>query len=256
MSYQLEGKSVIVTGAGSGIGRATAMAFGREGALVIAVDLTGGGAEAVAEQINAQGGRAFAFDADVANGDQVAQVVENTLRVAGTLDCAFNNAGIAAAHVNAGGAKLGDLTREAWDKLIDVNLTGVWLCMKSQLLQMSKQPAGGVIVNASSIAGIVGLPGSNAYVGSKHGVIGLTRSAAVDYGPSGIRVNAICPGYVQTPLVEEAFARRGEQILSSVPLRRLGTPEEIAESVLWLCSPRSGFITGAVIAVDGGYTAA
>lgn len=256
MSYQLEGKSVIVTGAGSGIGRATALAFGREAALVIAVDLPGRGAGDVAQQIKSRGGTAHAFDADITDSDQIAHIVECTLQLAGTLDCAFNNAGIAAAHVNAGGAKLGDLTREAWDKLIDVNLTGVWLCMKSQLLQMSKQPCGGVIVNTSSIAGVVGLPGSNAYVGSKHGVVGLTRSAAIDYGPSGIRVNAICPGYVQTPLVEEAFARRGEQILSSVPLRRLGTPEEIAESVLWLCSPRSSFVTGAIIAVDGGYTAA
>ena len=138
--------------------------------------------------------------------------------------------------------------------MLAVNLTGVWLCMKYELAAMERQ-GGGVIVNTSSIAGLVGLPGSNAYVAAKHGVIGLTRAAAIDHAAAGVRVNAVCPGYIETPMVAEAMTRRGAQILATVPMRRLGLAADIAEAVVWLCSDRSGFVTGTTLTVDGGYTA-
>jgi NAD(P)-dependent dehydrogenase (short-subunit alcohol dehydrogenase family) len=138
--------------------------------------------------------------------------------------------------------------------MLAVNLTGVWLCMKHELAAMEGQ-GGGVIVNTSSIADLVGLPGSNAYVAAKHGVIGLTRAAAIDHAATGVRVNAVCPGYIETPMVAEAMARRGDQILATVPMRRLGIADDIAEAVVWLCSDRSGFVTGTTLTVDGGYTA-
>jgi NAD(P)-dependent dehydrogenase (short-subunit alcohol dehydrogenase family) len=254
MTRLLEGKSALVTGGGSGIGRATCIAMAREGARVTVADLPGPGAGETVDFIRAAGGEAQPVIADVTRPDQIAAMVAAAVSAYGRLDCAHNNAGIAAVHVGAGGLRVGDISQDSWDRMLAVNLTGVWLCMKHELAEMERQ-GGGAIVNTSSIAGLVGLPGSNAYVAAKHGVIGLTKAAAIDHAEAGIRVNAVCPGYTETSMIGEAMARRGDHILSTVPMRRLGSPDDIAEAVVWLCSDRSAFITGTTVAVDGGYTA-
>jgi NAD(P)-dependent dehydrogenase (short-subunit alcohol dehydrogenase family) len=172
----------------------------------------------------------------------------------GRLDCAFNNAGIAGWHVEAAGKKTAEWSEEAFDRMIAVNLKGVWLCMRHELPQMQTQ-GGGVIVNTGSIAGLVGLPTSSAYVAAKHGVLGLTKTAAIEYADSHIRVNAVCPGYINTRMTEETMRRRGEAILAQVPFHRMGNPEEVAEMVVWLCSDRASYVTGVAYNVDGGWMA-
>jgi NAD(P)-dependent dehydrogenase (short-subunit alcohol dehydrogenase family) len=226
----------------------------REGAQVTVSDVEGSAVQETVDFVRGAGGKAVAVFADVTCPQQVEAMVASALSAYGRLDCAFNNAGIAPSYVGAGGTKVGDISKEAWDRMIAVNLTGVWLCMKYEIAAMEKS-GGGSIVNTSSIAGLVGLPGSNAYVAGKHGVIGLTKAASIDHSVDGIRVNSICPGYIKTQMITEAFARRGEQIMTSVPMGRLGVVDEIAEAVIWLCSDRSSFVTGTALAVDGGYTA-
>lgn len=253
MSGLLAGRSALVTGGGSGIGRATCLAMAREGARVTVSDLPGAGAEETVALVRAAGGEAHAVHADVTQPDQVAAMVQAALAAYGPLHCAFNNAGIAAMHVGAGGQRMGDISLQSWERMLAVNLTGVFLCMAQEIAAMERS-GGGAIVNTASVAGLVGLPGSNAYVVAKHGVVGLTRAAAIDHAAAGIRVNAVCPGYIDTPMITEAMARRGEQILGTVPLRRLGQAEEIAQAVVFLCSDRAAFMTGAAMPVDGGYT--
>lgn len=253
MSGLLAGRSALVTGGGSGIGRATCLAMAREGARVTVSDLPGAGAEETVALVRAAGGEAQAVHADVTQPDQVAAMVQAALAAYGPLHCAFNNAGIAAMHVGAGGQRMGDISLQSWERMLAVNLTGVFLCMAQEIAAMERS-GGGAIVNTASVAGLVGLPGSNAYVVAKHGVVGLTRAAAIDHAAAGIRVNAVCPGYIETPMITEAMARRGEQILGTVPLRRLGQAEEIAQAVVFLCSDRAAFMTGAAMPVDGGYT--
>jgi NAD(P)-dependent dehydrogenase (short-subunit alcohol dehydrogenase family) len=256
MTGLLAGKSALVTGGASGIGRAAALAFAREGARVLVADLAMDGARETVGRVNAAGGQAVAFAADMADPSQVEAMVAAAVSAFGRLDCAFNNAGIAPGAVGTPGLRIADVAPEAWDRLIAVNLTGVWHCLRHEVARMLAQGGGGAIVNTASIASLVGLPGSGSYVASKHGVLGLTRAAALDYAADGIRVNAVCPGYVGTPMTEETMRRRGAEVLAKVPLNRLGTPEEIAEAVVWLCSDRAGFVTGAAHTVDGGYTAA
>ncbi len=250
----LDGKSALVTGAGSGIGRAAALAFAREGAWVAAADLKLEAARDTARLVESAGGQAVAVEVDVTDDAAVEAMVQAAVKAFGGLDCAFNNAGIAAYQVNAGGQKIADVAPEAWQRLLDVNLTGVWRCLRHEVAQMRTQ-GGGAIVNTASIAGLVGLPTSSAYVAAKHGVVGLTRTAAVDHAEENIRVNAVCPGYIETPMTEDTMRRRGDRVMARVPMARMGRPEEIAEAVVWLCSDRASFVTGAAWTVDGGYTA-
>ena len=250
----LEGKSALITGAGGGIGRATALAFAREGARVAVADVAVEAARETVAQVNALGGQAISLSGDVTRDADVRAIIDSVVRTYGRLDCAFNNAGIAGWQVEAAGKKTAEWSEEAFDRMIAVNLKGVWLCLRHELPQMQTQGSG-AIVNTGSIAGLVGLPTSSAYVAAKHGVLGLTKTAALEYAEANIRVNAVCPGYIKTPMTEETMRRRGEAILAQVPFHRMGTPEEIAEMVVWLCSDRASYVSGVAYNVDGGWMA-
>ncbi len=252
MAGLTEGKVALVTGAGSGIGRATALVFAREGAKVVVADIVVEGGQETVQQIEVAGGEAIFVKADVSQAADVETLIAKTVETYGRLDCAFNNAGI------EGGMKLTiDCTKEEFDRTIAVNLTGVWLCMKYEIQQMLSQGSG-AIVNTASAAGLVGFPSLPDYVASKHGVVGLTKTAALEYAKSGIRVNAVCPGVIQTPMVE-----RGAQLspgfdelaVSMEPVGRFGQPSEIGEAVVWLCSDAASFVTGHPMVVDGGLVA-
>lgn len=254
MAGMLEGKTALITGAARGIGRATALLFAKEGARVAVADMSAAGAAETVGLINAGGGQAISITVDVTDAKQVTAMVASTVAAFGRLDCAYNNAGIAGYQVNAAGKKTADWSEEAVDRMLQVNLKGVWLCMRDELRQMVAQ-GGGTIVNTASIAGLVAIQTSSAYVASKHGVIGLTKTAAVEYAGDKIRVNAVCPGFIETDMTRDTMARRGEQILAGVPFRRMGTAQEIAEMVCWLSSERSSYVTGAAYNVDGGFVA-
>ena len=254
MAGLLDGKSALITGGGGGIGRATALVFAREGARVAVADYAAETAAETVGLINANGGQAITLTGDVSRAKDVRTMLDDTIVAFGRLDCAFNNAGIAGWHVEAAGKKTADWSEEAFDRMIEVNLKGVWLCMRAEIRQMLTQ-GGGAIVNTASIAGLAGLPTSSAYVAAKHGVVGLTKTAAIEYAEAGIRVSAVCPGYIHTRMTEETMRRRGAAILAQTPLHRMGNPEEIAEMVVWLCSDRASYVTGVAYNVDGGWMA-
>ena len=254
MTGLLDGRSALITGGGGGIGRAAALAFAREGARVAVADYAADTAAETVALVNAAGGQAITLTGDVTRARDVRTMLGDTIVAYGRIDCAFNNAGIAGWQVEAAGKKTAEWSEEAFDRMIAVNLKGVWLCMKHELTQMLAQ-GGGAIVNTASIAGLAGLPTSSAYVAAKHGVVGLTKTAAIEYAEAGIRVNAVCPGYIKTRMTEETMRRRGEAILAQTPLHRMGNPEEIAEMVVWLCSDRASYVTGAAYNVDGGWMA-
>jgi len=203
---------------------------------------------------SADGGQAITLTGDVTRARDVRAMIADTLTAYGRLDCAFNNAGIAPYQVDASGKKTAEWSEESFDRMIAVNLKGVWLCMKEEIPHMQSQ-GGGAIVNTASIAGLIGLVTSSAYVAAKHGVIGLTKTAALEYADAKIRVNAVCPGFIKTQMTEETMRRRGEAIMAQIPLRRMGEPSEIAEMVVWLCSDRASYVTGAAYNVDGGWMA-
>ena len=250
----LDGKSALITGGGGGIGRATALVFAREGARVAVADLDANAAQDTVAMVNAIGGQAMSLSGEVTDNAAVQEMIRGVVAAYGRLDCAFNNAGIAGYQVDASGKRTAEWSEESFDRMIEVNLKGVWLCMKHELVQMQAQ-GGGAIVNTGSIAGLTGLPTSSAYVAAKHGVLGLTKTAAIEYAPDKIRVNAVCPGYIRTRMTEDVMRRRGEQIIALVPFRRMGEPEEIAEMVAWLCSDRASYVSGACYNVDGGFMA-
>jgi NAD(P)-dependent dehydrogenase (short-subunit alcohol dehydrogenase family) len=254
MAGLLDGKSALITGGGGGIGRATALAFAREGARVAVADVAAEAARETVALVNAAGGQAISLAGEVARDAEVRAMIEAVVSTYGRLDCAFNNAGIAGWQVDAAGKKTAEWSEEAFDRMIAVNLKGVWLCMRHELPQMQAQ-GGGAIVNTGSIAGLAGLPTSSAYVAAKHGVVGLTKTAALEYADANIRVNTVCPGFIKTRMTEDTMRRRGAEILGQVPFRRMGNPEEIAETVVWLCSERASYVSGAAYNVDGGWMA-
>jgi len=254
MTGLLAGKAALITGGGGGIGRATALAFAREGARVAVADVAAEAAEQTVALVKQASGQAMSLAAEVADAGQVQAMIRTVVAAYGRLDCAYNNAGIAGFQVDASGKKTHEWSDEAFDHMIAVNLRGVWLCMKHEIPQMQAQ-GGGVIVNTGSIAGLVGLPTSSGYVAAKHGVLGLTKTAALEYAADNIRVNAVCPGYIETKMTEDTMRRRGGIILAMVPFKRLGRPQEIAEMVVWLCSDRASYVSGACYNVDGGYLA-
>ena len=251
MNLSFENKVALVTGAGSGMGLTTAQAFAAEGAAVVLADVNEAAARAAADQIIAAGYRAIGIRCDVTNEAEVKVMIDQTVSTFGHLDAAFNNAGVQSPAVETA-----DASGEEFDRVTAINLKGVWNCMKYELLQMRTQGSG-AIVNNSSLGGLVGLPGRAIYHATKHGVLGLTKSAALEYAARGIRINAICPGTIRTPMVEEMLAKEPEamkEILRDQPIGRLGEPKEIASVVLWLCSPGASFVIGHALAVDGGFT--
>jgi NAD(P)-dependent dehydrogenase (short-subunit alcohol dehydrogenase family) len=252
MAGRLNGKVALVTGGSSGIGRATAQIFAREGAKVVVADIGVEGGEETVRLIKAAGGEAVFIKSDVAQAADVQAMVKKAVETYGRLDCAFNNAGIEG--VVKPTAEYGEAD---WDRVIGINLKGVWLCMRAELQQMLAQ-GNGVIVNTASVAGLVGLPGFSAYVAAKHGVAGLTKTAALEYAKAGIRVNAVCPGAIRTPMFERGARDNPgieEQAVAAEPVGRMAEPAEVGEAVVWLCSDAASFVTGLPMAVDGGWVA-
>ena len=252
MTGLLTGKVALVTGGGSGIGRASALTFAREGAKVVVADVAVEGGEETVRLIQQGGGEAVFVKADVSRAAEVEALVARAVQTYGRLDCAHNNAGIEGA-----AATVVDYAEDAWERVIAINLKGVWLCMKYEIPQLLKQ-GGGALVNTASTAGLVGYRGGSAYVASKHGVVGLTKTAALEYAKAGVRVNAVCPGAIDTPMMGRLTGhrpQRAERMAAAEPVGRMGRPEEIAEAVVWLCSEAASFVTGHAMAVDGGLTA-
>lgn len=246
------GKVALVTGGGSGIGRATAKMFAREGARVAVVDINKETAEKTAHQINSEEGTAIAIEADVAEAGDVEAMAERTVEEFGRLDCACNSAGLESTKV-----PIAEYTEKDFDEMININLRGVWLCMKYEIQKML--PRGGSIVNVASALGKVGFEKKSGYVAAKHGVVGLTRAGALEYAQQDIRINAVCPSFIETPMqIRTGTLIHPEQLDEVVrrhPVGRFGTPEEVAEAILWLASDGASFITGQALSVDGGYTA-
>jgi NAD(P)-dependent dehydrogenase (short-subunit alcohol dehydrogenase family) len=242
----------LVTGGSTGIGRAAALAFAHEGANVAVGDVDAKRGAQVVDEIEALGVAALFVETDVTDAAAVTRFVDDTVARFGRLDAAFNNAGI-----EGSPAATAECAPENWERTLAVNLTGVWLCMRAEIPRMLES-GGGAIVNNSSVAGLVGFANLPAYVASKHGVVGLTRAAAMDYATAGIRVNAVCPGVIETEMIQrftQGDERAHDELAAGAPVMRTGRPEEIADAVVWLCSDRASFVTGQAIAVDGGWVA-
>ena len=252
MPNLVKDKVALVTGGGSGIGRASALTFAREGAKVVVSDVVVEAGKETVQLIKNADGEAVFIKTDVAQVSDVEALIAKAVEAYGRLDCAHNNAGI-----EGNSAKLADYDEADWDRVIAINLTGVWLCMKYEIPQMLQQGSG-AIVNTSSVAGLLGFRTGSAYVASKHGVLGLTKTAALEYAKSGIRVNAVCPGAVDTPMmgrITDHRPHRAAKMAAGEPVGRMGTPQEIAEAVVWLCSDAASFVTGHPMTVDGGLVA-
>ena len=252
MGTLFKGKVALITGAAAGIGRSTAFAFADEGAKVIVSDVDTNGGEETVDMIEEQGGEAQFIACDVSETAQVEDLIAGTIDAYGQLDFAFNNAGIEGEK-----APTADCTEENWQRVININLSGVWRCMKAEIPHMLEQ-GGGAIVNCASVAGLIGFNTLPAYVSSKHGIIGLTKTAALEYAEQNIRINAVCPGPIQTEMIDRIIEENEDMksnLIQGVPMKRFGTPEEIAEIVTWLCSQKSNYITGHALPADGGWVA-
>ncbi|HBO1017307.1 TPA: glucose 1-dehydrogenase [Pseudomonas aeruginosa] len=252
VKYDFTGQVALVTGAASGMGLAAARAYAEAGAAVTLADIRETELQAVAAEMTAAGHKVLAFAGDIADESYVKALLEKTVATFGRLDAAFNNAGIQSPAVETA-----DVPSEVFDRITDINMRGVWLCMKYQLIQMRAQGSG-AIVNNSSLGGLVGVPGRVAYHAAKHALVGMTKSAALEYAAQGIRINCICPGIIETPMVAGMLEGETEvmnEMMKDVPIRRLGKAEEIADAVLWLSSAGSTFVVGAALPIDGGYTA-
>ena len=251
MNQSFDGKVAFVTGAANGIGRAAALAFAHQGASVVVADVSEQNNQDTARKIQELGGRALDVRCDVSRAEDVQRALNATIETFGRLDFAFNNAGIEYTIKPAA-----DVTEEEWDRIIDIDLRGVFLCMKYQIPLILKQ-GGGAIVNTSSGAGVRGFKGGAAYVAAKHGVVGLTKAVALDYASSNIRINAVCPGIIDTPMMDRfsgGTAEGRQAVIAQEPAGRMGTPEEIAAAVVWLCSDAASFVVGHAMVVDGGQT--
>lgn len=251
MNFSFKDQVALITGAASGMGLATANAFAATGASVVMADISEEAVKAAAAALNDAGYKALGIRCDVANIDEVKAMVDQAVATFGRIDAAFNNAG-----VQSPVAETALADPEDYDFVMNVNLRGIWNCMKYELIQMKKQGSG-AIVNNSSLGGLVGIAERGIYHASKHGVVGLTKSAGLEYAPQNIRVNAICPGIIETPMVSGMLKSQAEamaELMKDVPIKRLGRAEEIADAVLWLCSPASSFVIGHALPVDGGYT--
>jgi NAD(P)-dependent dehydrogenase (short-subunit alcohol dehydrogenase family) len=252
MAGDMKGKVALVTGGGSGIGRGTALAFAGKGVRVAVVDIVPEGANLTVSMIKEAGGEAVAILCDVAKSAQVKAMVDKTIETFGRLDYAFNNAGIEGMI-----APLSDYDEDAWNHIIAVNLTGVWLCMKYEIPALLKQ-GGGAIVNTASVAGHIGTPGASGYTATKHGVIGLTKTVALEYATSGIRVNSLCPGAIRTEMWEigmKKYPHMEQFFRDAHPVGRIGEVNEVAGAVIWMCSDEASFMTGTSMIIDGGVTA-
>lgn len=248
---RFEGKVALVTGGSSGIGRATALSFAKEGARVVIADIQVEGGEGTVQMIRESNGIATFSKTDVSKQAEVEALINKAVKAYGRLDCAHNNAGIEGAM-----APVADYTEENWDCIMATNLKGTWLCMKYEIQQMLKQGRG-AIVNTASVAGIIGAPGMPAYAASKGGIVQLTRTAALEYARAGIRINVVCPGPIRTPMLERMISVNPEyeMLIKTVePMGRAGTAEDVAESVIWLCSDAASFLTGHALVLDGGLT--
>jgi NAD(P)-dependent dehydrogenase (short-subunit alcohol dehydrogenase family) len=252
MTTELRGKVAIVTGGTSGIGRDAAVLFAKAGAKVVVAGRREVEGKQTIDLIHAASGEGMFVKTDVSKATEVAALVEKTVEKFGRLDMAFNNAGIEGNWI-----PIVEQSEEDWDHTIDINLKGVWLCLKHEIRQMLKQGGGGAIVNMASVAGWIGSPGAATYCASKHGVMGLTKAAALETARSGIRINVVCPAVIETPMGERVFGAPGmrKYALSLHPIGRFGRPEEIAEAVVWMCSERASFMTGQSLVLDGGFLA-
>jgi NAD(P)-dependent dehydrogenase (short-subunit alcohol dehydrogenase family) len=253
IDYGLEGRVALVTGAASGIGRATAELFALLGARVVACDRDAEGGTAAVEELRGAGHEAVFLAADVTEPDDLAAVLARAVDEYGRLDCAANCAGVGGGH-----ATTHEYSDEEWDRIVEINLRGTWLAMRLEIAQMVDQGDGGAIVNVSSTLGVRGAMFSSPYSASKHGVLGLTRSAAIEYAAAGIRINAVCPGVIDTPMMDETFERFPDfrdALIGFVPMQRMGRADEVAHTIAWLCSDGASFITGESIAVEGGLLA-
>jgi NAD(P)-dependent dehydrogenase (short-subunit alcohol dehydrogenase family) len=248
----LKDKVALITGGGSGIGRATALIFAREGAKVVIADLSPKGGEETVAMIKQAGGEAISVECDVLRPGAAEDLVNRTVKQFGRLDCAFNNAGVAGDQ-----ARAADSTEECWDFVVGIDLKSVWLCMKYEIAQMLKQGSG-AIVNTASAAGLVAVEQLSAYNASKHGVVGLTKTAALEFAQKNVRVNCVCPGLINTPMVARMIDSGGmneQDFVNAEPVARMGKPEEIGEGVVWLLSDAASFVTGHAMAIDGGWVA-